>query len=80
MDVSFEEQQVDTVVADLNRMKQGMKCRVMFSMELTVFSSGKFDHQCHKVYLKEEGKKKYNCVYGRISKTTHLISSQRRLL
>ena len=34
MDVSFEEQQVDVVVADLNRMKQGTASFVIFRVLL----------------------------------------------
>lgn len=64
MDVSYEKQQVDNVVADLNRMKQGMACPSIVGLALIALSSRKSHYQRHQVYVEEKGRKKDNRIRG----------------
>ena len=80
MDVSFEEQKVDTVVADLNRMKQGKPYLIVSKPALTIPSPGKPDHKRRQVYLEKERRKEHHRFDGRLNQATNFISSQRHLL
>lgn len=47
MDISYDDQEVDHVIADLNRMKQGNKLDSRLKISTDLVSAGKSDHKCH---------------------------------
>lgn len=77
MDVSYDEQQVDTVVADLNRMKQGNRLSILHILTLTIHSPCQSDHQRYKVHLQEERREKYYRLHGRIRRAAYVVPPER---
>lgn len=51
MDVSYDDQGVDHVIADLNRMKQGNKLDLSLKIFTDLVSAGKPDHERHQVHI-----------------------------
>jgi signal transduction histidine kinase len=59
MDITYQETEVDYVVADINRMKQG-ECSIQPLLFIYLLAStGKSHHQCYQIHRKEGRRKKY---------------------
>jgi len=55
MDISYDEQKVDHIIADLNRMKQGNEPDWIIRPLLTSSSSGQPDHKRREIHFSEAG-------------------------
>jgi hypothetical protein len=55
MDISYDEQKVDHIIADLNRMKQGNEPDWIIRPLLTSSSSGQPDHKRREIYFSKAG-------------------------
>jgi hypothetical protein len=56
MDVSYDEQKVDYIIADLNRMKQGNEPDWITRPLLTSSSSGQPNHKRCEIYISKAGR------------------------
>jgi PAS domain-containing protein/NTP pyrophosphatase (non-canonical NTP hydrolase) len=75
MDISFEEQGVDYVIADLHRMKQGNESYLLLRNMLMLASLGQSDNQCDKVHFEEEGRQENYRLNGCIHQATYVVST-----
>jgi PAS domain S-box-containing protein len=58
MDVSYDEQGVELVVADLNRMKQGITSLMLPRSSLIFHSAGQPNNECHKIHFTQKWRQK----------------------
>lgn len=79
MDVSYDEKDVDYVVADLNRMTQGIFGSFLIQVCTDTRSIGKSHHQCHQVHREEGGRKDDNCLHGRLQRAPNVLPAERDL-
>ncbi len=76
MDVSYDENNVDHIIADLNRMKQGtqLDCKESGSIA-NLESFGQSDYKRRQVYIKEERREENNCLHGSFQRPADFIST-----
>jgi PAS domain-containing protein/NTP pyrophosphatase (non-canonical NTP hydrolase) len=80
MDVSFDEEDVEHVVADLNRMKQG-KNRMFDHVALAdVSSSCEPDNERCQVHIQKKWRAQNHSVHGCFRRASYFLSTQRYLL
>ena len=75
MDISFEEQGVDYIIADLHRMKQGNEPHCLLRRLLMLASPGQSDYQCDKVHFEEKGRQENNGLNGCIYQPAYVVSA-----
>ena len=79
MDVSYDEQKVDHIIADLNRMKQGNELNWITRPLLTSSSSGQPDHKCREIHFSEAGREENHSLHGCFYGTTNFLPTERNI-
>ena len=77
MDVSYDEQKVDYIIADLNRMKQGNEPDWIIRLWLTITSAGQPNHERCEVHFSEAGREENHSLYGCFYGTTDFLPTER---
>jgi hypothetical protein len=66
MDVSYDEEKIEHVVADLNRMKQGTSSTCSDSIQADSHSARQPNYERRQIYIQEEWGTQDHCIHGRL--------------
>jgi hypothetical protein len=75
MDVSYDDEGIEHVVADLNRMKQGIVHTRNRSTQAHCHSTCKLDNKRRQIHVKEKWGTQDYCIHGCLYRTSDIVSA-----